>query len=429
MRSRALRAWGTAALGASLAAAAAHVACSDPYKPAAPFEVDAAPSPGDAAKGDVDLEEIDADGCLGVCAIQVAVGGAFGCALGSDGAVRCWGVNDIGQTGSPIGTTPLVPRKVEGLADVVQIAAGDRHACALTGAKKVLCWGSDDDGVLRGVAGGAASATPVEITGIPGTVEKIFAVSDHALALLTDGRLVCWGNNGYGQCGVAAPDGGAGPKAVPPSVVTDQVVQVGGAEEVTCVVRQSGQVECIGRNFSGQLARGATDTRFNGTLAPAQGIDAPVVHIALGTGYHLGVVLLDGRVLAWGSNARKAISGDGVSQLTTATAVSGISDAVELAAGGYFSCARRKDGTVACWGDNRNGQGGLEPDGGPAELLVPTEVQGITAATQVVAGRSGFACALQKSAVLCWGNNAQAQLGLGRVSPSEPVPSPLRLEP
>ena len=37
-------------------------------------------------------------------------------------------------------------------------------------------------------------------------------------------------------------------------------------------------------------------------------------------------------------------------------AVSGLPDAVQVSAGGDFSCAVRGDGSVVCWGGNVNGQ-------------------------------------------------------------------------
>jgi len=94
--------------------------------------------------------------------------------------------------------------------------------------------------------------------------------------------------------------------------------------------------------------------------------------------------------------------------------VTGLSDAVQLIAGGDFSCARRKAGSVVCWGNNQDGQLG---DGRGAKVGVwstkPTAVAGLSDAKDIGAG-DNFACALRRGGqVLCWGEGANGQVGAG----------------
>lgn len=123
----------------------------------------------------------------------------------------------------------------------------------------------------------------------------------------------------------------------------------------------------------------------------------------------------------------------------------GISDAVEIAAGGHsdecnlginrfgdawgnHACARTASGNVRCWLDNSFGQLG---DGMPVvsaeEVAVlgrePTTVVGIMDAVEITAG-SGHSCArLGSGAVTCWGSNGAGQLGDGTyVDRATPVP-------
>jgi len=85
---------------------------------------------------------------------QIAVGGAFTCALLSTGAVRCWGYADLGRLGygntNTIGDneTPASAGDVPVGGNVTQIAVGGAHTCALLSTGAVRCWGYADLGRL-----------------------------------------------------------------------------------------------------------------------------------------------------------------------------------------------------------------------------------------------------------------------------------------
>jgi len=406
-------------------------ACADPYdaKERLPL-ADAGPKKDTGVITPAD-SMVASDGGCGepVCMTQLALGGSFGCALGDDSVVRCWGDNDKGQTGAPDPATPTQkPRVVGGLGQVKQVATGTRHSCALQVDGRVFCWGDDEHGLVSGTPGLAAHAVPVEIPGLLRPVEQLVAVSDHQCAILMGGDLFCWGNNEYGQLGAANIDSGPPVKSIPrPTRALDNVVQAGGAEETTCALRTSGEVSCFGRNFSGQLGNGMSDTSAHPAAVSVTGLISPVAQLTSSMGYHVGVTLTDGRVQAWGSNARNAIVPTaGVFQLATATQVQGVSGVAEIAAGGYFTCALAKAGKVSCWGDNSGGQVGFLPDGG-ANTDPPKEVAGTEGAQHVAAGRGAFACIVAAGKVLCWGANDKGQLGRDSVGGIFPAPARIAL--
>lgn len=65
---------------------------------------------------------------------------------------------------------------------------------------------------------------------------------------------------------------------------------------------------------------------------------------------------MDGSVRCWGYNGSGRL-GDGiVTRWLTPTAVPGLGNVVEIAAGSVHTCARLMDGTMRCWGSNRRGQ-------------------------------------------------------------------------
>jgi alpha-tubulin suppressor-like RCC1 family protein len=353
----------------------------------------------------------------GACVRQVAAGEAFACALDDDGVVRCWGDGASGQTGAPDPSPSGTPRVVAGLGPVKQIAVGTRHACALEKSGAVRCWGDDTNGIVTGAPSTAARNTPAVVGGFPSAVLALVAVSDSQCAILDTGALWCWGNGEYGQLGLAgAPT--TPPKTVPaPVKVLDGVATIGASDETLCAILRTGAVSCLGRNFSGDLGRGTSDTNPHPTPADVPGIGGLVTQISSGTGYHLALAREDGRVVAWGSNARRAIVDDAnVYMVEQPRVVDGVTGAVEVAAGGYFTCARTRTGGVVCWGDASHGQTGVAPganDGAATYETGPTPIAGLPPAQQITAGRSGFACALAGGRVRCWGANDKGQLGRG----------------
>jgi alpha-tubulin suppressor-like RCC1 family protein len=104
--------------------------------------------------------------------------------------------------------------------------------------------------------------------------------------------------------------------------------------------------------------------------------------------------------------------------------VSGVSDAAQVSVSGSEACALLRDGRIACWGSNGEGELGdgaaTSSSGAPrgpqrcesgliACSRTPVFVHGISDAVQVVAGADQQACALRRSGrVVCWGSEAAA---------------------
>jgi trimeric autotransporter adhesin len=87
----------------------------------------------------------------------------------------------------------------------------------------------------------------------------------------------------------------------------------------------------------------------------------------------------------------------------------------KVAAGTDFTCARKTDATVWCWGLNSSGQLG---DGTTTNRNRPVQVSGLTGVTDVD-NQSDFACALKSdTTVWCWGNGGFGQLGRGSTANS-----------
>jgi alpha-tubulin suppressor-like RCC1 family protein len=100
-------------------------------------------------------------------AVAIALGYSHSCAVLVDGTVQCWGENTDGQLGSGSTSdqpTP-VPGTVKGLSQVVGLSCGDLHTCAVVSGGKVYCWGSNNFGQLGCGSNGGDIATPTLVTG------------------------------------------------------------------------------------------------------------------------------------------------------------------------------------------------------------------------------------------------------------------------
>ncbi|MEI8257005.1 MAG: RCC1 domain-containing protein, partial [Deltaproteobacteria bacterium] len=82
--------------------------------------------------------------------------------------------------------------------------------------------------------------------------------------------------------------------------------------------------------------------------------------------------------------------------------VQGLTDAVEIASGDGFDCARLRDGTVRCWGTNESGQLG-NGGHGAATIAEPVTVQGLSGVTGLTLLGNTACARLADGSVQCWG--------------------------
>lgn len=130
----------------------------------------------------------------------LALGYGHGCALLSDGSVKCWGYNTYGQVGDSTNTARYTPVAVVGLSNVLAITAGTMHSCAATMDGGVKCWGHNSSGQL-GNNSTADRNVPVNVFALTSGVTSISAGGYHTCAITTSGGPKCWGRNLEGQLG------------------------------------------------------------------------------------------------------------------------------------------------------------------------------------------------------------------------------------
>ena len=143
--------------------------------------------------------------------------------------------------------------------------------------------------------------------------------------------------------------------------------------------------------------------------------DNEPVNISAGT-RHTCAVYASGSVACWGENENGQL-GNGESGASVYSSVpvevAGIDDAIAVGAGWEHSCALHDTGEVSCWGDNSHGEIGSGQDDKTVPL--PAKAVGIDDAVSVTAGH-WHTCALrQTGGISCWGADHDGQLGDGRI--------------
>ena len=144
----------------------------------------------------------------------VSGGRLHACALISDHTVYCWGDNANGELGDGTTTNRSMPGPRRHDRTATSVSAGEYHSCATLSDGTAQCWGAAAYGQ---VGDGTTSDTsiPVTVIGVGGygTLSGIANVSagggditetndyEQTCALMSDGTVVCWGQNNYGQLG------------------------------------------------------------------------------------------------------------------------------------------------------------------------------------------------------------------------------------
>ena len=138
-------------------------------------------------------------------AVAVAAGGSGSgsstCALTNSGAAKCWGDNYYGALGNgSMANSSNVPVDVHGISAAVSLSVGDSFACATLSTGALQCWGYNDRGQL-GNNQTVNSRIPVGVSELSSGVAAVTTGGFHACALLSSGKLKCWGENTFGELG------------------------------------------------------------------------------------------------------------------------------------------------------------------------------------------------------------------------------------
>lgn len=328
------------------------------------------------------------------------------CLIDAEGETRCSGTGADGQLGDGRRASGSRPVTVAGAHAFRQISGGRTTTCAVHADGSAWCWGG---GALG--SGVPASDVPVRVAGGEAwtQVSVSRASGSHACGVTTEGRVRCWGENGFGQLG----DSSRVDRAEPVDVrVQGRFVQVVSGNRSTCALREDGQAFCWGYNQYGAVGDGTTLHRT--TPAPVAG-GLTFTQLSM-RDRHVCALDTDGGAWCWGKGDLGELGTGAVAHSSVPAPVAGGRSFVQLATGGGeisanargHTCALDPEGRVWCWGPNARGQLG---DGTTTSRPAPMAVVGGPRFVSVTAG-GFFTCARDtEGRPWCWGDGGQGQFG------------------
>lgn len=356
----------------------------------------------------------------------LSVGSYHACAI-ADGRVRCWGDNNLGQSGksqnqckkNPCSTKPV---RIQGLESgkndrkAIGVAAGDTFSCAVLAASAqetpgaaagdTICWGA----IERNRYG--APIKKSALTPLPSLGSRVRAIEA-----------------GFGEVAAVLSEPATGPK--PETLVLLSLPKM----ERTEIARgtftdfglghghgcflSSGQIKCWGKNDHGQLGNGTTD---DSSQPVAVKLPGTATLLAVGSRHNCAVVKKS--VWCWGQ-AFQILEDDYADEKPETCKIEGDREArcnrlprqieglsqeiIDLGAGERTTCAILSEGGVTCWG-------------GDAMTLVEdgklADVPGLTGGMLKVSAGNNHTCVQYAQGVKCWGFNTFGELGNGTVENS-----------
>ncbi len=297
---------------------------------------------------------------------------------------------------------------------------------------------------LLGVSG-AWSAAPAAARTPKPVVASLASFGYGSCALLTSGRVDCWGAGFFGQLGNGTFYR-TGHTANPTPV---QVKGVGGTgtlsgvssltgdwTDSTCAVLDSSGVDCWGFGDEGQLGNGT----FNVSAIPVRvegvggtGTLTGVARLVTDRGGTYCALLDSSGVDCWGSGGSGALGNGTFSSSATPIPVEGVGGTGTLTGvaslasdGGSSYCALLESGAVDCWGwgdDGELGNGTFSTAANNHGSATPVQVEGVggtgtlTGVRSLASDGSGFCAILASGGADCWGFGIGGELGNGTFYP------------
>lgn len=284
---------------------------------------------------------------------KVDVGDYNTCAILKGGKLKCWGYNDEGEVGDGTTQQRNKPTQVKGLTSgVEEVSVGTYHSCALLTNGKAKCWGYNSEGEL-GDGTKKDRHKPTLVQGLD-NVSQISAGYYFTCATVNS-KAKCWGYNEYGKLGNGSTDGSKKPVQV--FGLDHGVKRVVAGYYQACAIVSGGKLKCWGYNYYGEIGTGSTGGEYH-KPQNVIGLESGVTDVD--TDYYFTCAVHNNKAKCWGYNYYNELGNGDATDRDVATQVSGLTkNVVGIDIAWYHGCARLKSGAEKCWGWNGEGEVGI----------------------------------------------------------------------
>ncbi|MFA6866250.1 MAG: hypothetical protein WCR54_01905, partial [Clostridia bacterium] len=326
-------------------------------------------------------------------------------AISSNGELYSWGYNSCGQIGNNSIIDVNIPKHILISENIIKIACGSCHSCAITADNRLYTWGNNSDGQIDDNS--YTNALVPKNIYLSGTkCAEIACGKNYTLALTNNNNYYAWGNNDYGQLGDKTTTCCKEPKNI---VMYGGVkfIKIACGETNSIAISTDNNLYVWGNNKESQLGNGNTYNANCPQNTTLKGI--AISKIASGAAHALAVSNT-GKLYSWGNNDNGQL-GDCTTQesnLPQQIILSG-EKFNKIAIGETHTIALSDEGELYAWGNNSNGQLGLNSN---LSYDIPQYIDVPNVKFSEVACGTDFSIALSNVGDLyVWGKNDKRQLG------------------
>ncbi|MEQ8423691.1 MAG: hypothetical protein RIA63_03210 [Cyclobacteriaceae bacterium] len=305
---------------------------------------------------------------------SISVGWDHTCGVSVDNDAYCWGRGRYGRLGNGSSENSMIPKAVSGGLSFESVDSGLAHTCGITTDGDAFCWGRGEDGIL-GNNSIESSPVPVPVSG-GHTFSSINAGSATTCGITANGDAYCWGASDFGSL-LGQGDNDRDRKIAPGLVAGEfdfQPKSISVGLDHACAISTADKAVCWGRGRYGKLGIGSAEgLGVIENLRTPREVKGSISFTSITTGvFQTCGIATDGKAYCWGRNGSGQL-GDGTTTMRVEPAtISANLNFKSITIGNDHACGVSSNDEVYCWGDGNAGKLGTRSSD---NKLIPTEVK------------------------------------------------------